>query len=78
MAQDSIRVAPEQDIIGGAASAIAATTLTLIERNTRVVIATYTADDRQHALKIYRASGSGYDAHICTPNYNELILHMKS
>lgn len=57
-----------------AVTPVAETTLTLIDSITRRVISVQSAASREEALKIFRSAGSGYDAHISTARYDELIL----
>jgi len=52
------------------------TTLTLIEVISRRVISVQSVENRRAALEIFRKAGSGHDAHISTPRYDELILCM--
>jgi hypothetical protein len=63
-------VIPTADAVTPAAE----TTLTLIDSMTRRVISVQRAASRAEALKIVRNAGSGHDAHISTPRYDELIL----
>jgi hypothetical protein len=57
-------------------SAHSQTTLTVIETSSRRVVSVDKVGDRKQALAIFRALGEGYDAHIRTPKYSELILSM--
>jgi hypothetical protein len=50
--------------------------LTIIETATRREISSREVEDRKQALAIFRALGNGYDAHIRTPKYSELILSL--
>jgi hypothetical protein len=50
--------------------------LTVIETATRREISSREVEDRKQALAIFRALGNGYDAHVRTPKYSELILSL--
>jgi hypothetical protein len=50
--------------------------LTVIETATRREISSREVENREQALAIFRAMGNGYDAHIRTPKYSELILSL--
>jgi hypothetical protein len=50
--------------------------LTVIETATRREVSSCAVQDRGQALAIFRAMGNGYDAHIRTPKYSELILSL--
>ena len=49
-------------------------TLTVIETATRSVVSVRDVADHSGALKILKGLGKGYDGHIRTPKYSELIL----
>ena len=48
--------------------------LTVIESASRGVVFVDEVDTRKQALAIFRAFGDGYDVHIRTRSYSELIL----
>jgi hypothetical protein len=48
--------------------------LTIIESASRRAVFVDEVDTRKQALAIFRAFGDGYDVHIRTPSYSELIL----
>jgi hypothetical protein len=50
--------------------------LTVIETATRREISSREVGNREQALAVFRALGKGYDAHIRTPRYSELILSL--
>lgn len=53
-------------------------TLTVIETGCRRVVSVHEFSDRKQALAIFSALGHGYDAHIRTPKYSELILSIEN
>lgn len=56
---------------------MATVTVTIIDAKTRAVIIDRQVTNRKEALAIRRHFGAGFDAHIRTPEYDELILSLK-
>jgi len=74
MRQNFSSVAAAPQIIPQTSSASQETTLTVIETLSRRVVLVKRVSNRNEALATFRQHGNGYDAHIRTPKYSELIL----
>jgi hypothetical protein len=55
-----------------------ATVLTLIDRKDRTLKVSFPVDDRKSAFALYREIGTGCDARISGPMYDQLILGLDS
>jgi hypothetical protein len=76
MLQTPSTVAAAPRITPQTSSSSQQTTLTVIETGSRRVVSVHEVRDRDQALAIFRALDKGYDAHIRTPKYSELILSL--